>query len=187
MGARFLVRATSLAVLIGLGIAVAGAAPSRLASARLQEATPAAEPTQTEQTSRERIVTLVAWYAPDPSGEFLTIGPLQTNQFLVAGPATPDDRTLTGRADFDDPDNNDLPRITLGDSVFDAYPVYEGDPASVFRWLYFNDEPGQRPGTLVMQIEAKAGPYEGYIGTATFVSRAAESGGVLVIVLRPAE
>ncbi|GIW03435.1 MAG: hypothetical protein KatS3mg059_0055 [Thermomicrobiales bacterium] len=71
--------------------------------------------------------------------------------------------------------------------MFDAYPVYEGDPASVFRWLYFNDEPGQRPGTLVMQIEAKAGPYEGYIGTATFVSRAAESGGVLVIVLKPAE
>ncbi|MER3437808.1 MAG: hypothetical protein C4346_09610 [Chloroflexota bacterium] len=187
MGARFLVRATGLAILICLGIAGAGAAPSRSASARLQEATPAAEPTQAEQTTRERIITLVAWYAPDPSGDFLTIGPLQTNQFLVAGPATPDARALTGRANFDDPDNNDLPRITLGDSVFDAYPVYEGDPASVFRWLYFNDEPGQRPGTLVMQIKAKAGPYEGYIGTATFVSRAAESGGVLVIVLRPAE
>lgn len=187
MGARLLIRATGLAILLCLGIAVTLAVPSRPASARLQEATPAAEPTQAEQPTRERIITLVAWYAPDPSGDFLTIGPLQTNQYLVAGPATPDDRTLTGRADFDDPDNNDLPRITLGESIFDAYPVYEGDPASVFRWLYFNDEPGQRPGTLVMQIEAKAGPYEGYIGTATFVSRAAESGGVLVIVLKPAE
>ncbi|HEY8446266.1 MAG TPA: hypothetical protein VIL01_04095 [Thermomicrobiales bacterium] len=185
MRARFIGRAASLAFLLLLSVTVSLAGP-RFASARLQEeadATPSAE----DQPSRERLVTLVAWYAPDESGDFLTIGPLDTNQFLVAGPNNQDDRALTGRADFEDPDNDGLPRITLGESVFDAYPVYEDDPASVFRWLYFNDEPGERPGTLVMQIEATAGPYEGYIGTATFVSRSAESGGVLVIVLKPAE
>ena len=60
------------------------------------------------------------------------------------------------------------------------------DPDTVFRWLYLNDEQGERPATLVMQIECTDSPaYEGYTGTATFVSRASEAGGVLVIVLNP--
>jgi hypothetical protein len=149
----------------------------------LQEGTPAAEATNTPEQGAA-IVTLVAWYQPDPSGDFLQIGPITINQFQVAGPGD-ESSGLTGRADFDDPDNGDLPRITLGDSVFDAYPLNPDDPDTVFRWLYFNDEQGTRPATLVMQIEAKEGPYQGSTGTATFVSRASESGGVLVIVLNP--
>jgi hypothetical protein len=173
-------------VLLGALAGLSGAPND--ARARLQDASPAAEeeadgtPTA-ESNQRVEVVTLVGWYQQDPSGDFLTIGPLTTNEALVARPG---EDGLTGRADFDDPDNNDLPRITLGDSTFDAYPLDPEDASTVFRWLYLNDEQGARPATLVMQIECTSSPiYKGFTGTATFVSRASDAGGVLVIVLNP--
>lgn len=184
-------RIRSLAVAAGVLLigAIFGLTGAPLdARARLQDATPdAANGTPaaaaTEAPARLNVVTLVAWYSQDTSGDFLTLGPLTTNQFLVAGAA---EDGLTGTADFDDPDNNDLPRITLGDSVFDAYALDPEDPDTVFRWLYLNGEQGERPATLVLQIECTTSPaYEGYTGTATFVSRASDAGGVLVIVLNP--
>lgn len=155
------------------------------ARALLQDATPTAgEGTPGAATNASvEAVTLVAWYQQDPSGNFLTIGPLTTDPSLVAKPGNTSD---TGRANFDDPANNGLPRITVGDATFDAYPLDPNDPSTVFRWLYFNDQQGTRPATLVMQIQCTASPvYKGYTGTATFVSRASGGGGVLVIVLNP--
>jgi hypothetical protein len=141
-------------------------------------ATPVAEPV--------RIITLVTWYQTDSSADFIEIGPIQVNDQLVAGPGDPTG-AITGTADFDDPDNDELPRIELGDSVFDAVELVEGDPSSVFRWIYYNDDAGQRPATLVIQIVATDGPYEGAEGTATFLSRSSPGSGVLVIMLNPAE
>jgi hypothetical protein len=165
--------------------AFAGNGPS--ASARLQEATPGTAATPEAETTPEtvNVVTLVGWYMQDPSGEFLTIGPLRTNDNLVAGPAEVTDRSLTGQVNFTDESNDGQPRITLGDSAFEARAVYEDDPDSTQRWLYYNDDPTLRPATLVMQIVATRGPYENYRGTATFVSRAADAGGVIIIVLNP--
>jgi hypothetical protein len=172
------------AALVGL-LGLASRIPDG-AEARLQDdGTPTAEGTpEAEETSVE-VVTLVAWYQQDPSGEFLTIGPLTTNQFQVASPGNDADG-LTGRADFDDPDNDDLPRITLGEHVFDGYPVDPDDPSTVFRWLYLDDESGSRPATLVIQVNCTSSPaYKDYTGTATFISRAENAGGVLVIALNP--
>ncbi len=186
MRVRLLTMITGL-VLLGALVGLTGGPND--ARARLQDASPIADEAgdSTPEAADERVevVTLVAWYQQDPSGDFLTIGPLTTNEALVA---RAEQGGLTGRADFDDPDNEDLPRITLGDSTFDAYPLDPDDPATVFRWLYLNDEQGARPATLVMQIECTSSPiYEGYTGTATFVSRASEAGGVLVIALTPPE
>jgi hypothetical protein len=167
------------------GLAGFAGAPNGV-RARLQEASPAAQTNGTpaaETNQAAKVVTLVAWYQQDPSGDFLTIGPLTTNSALVARPGGQGD---TGKANFNDPNNNDLPRIVIGDATFDAYPLNPDDASTVFRWLYFNDEQGTRPATLVMQIECTASPvYKGYTGTATFVSRASGAGGVLVIVINP--
>jgi len=180
-----------------LGLTAFGvlAGPGRGAAANLQDASPAADVTPEAEAAAEgspeaapatvNVVTLVAWYTQDPSGEFLNLGPLGTNDNLVAGAGEATDRTLTGNVDFDDDGNDGLPRIVLGESAFNAYPVVEGDPDSVQRWIYLNDDPGLRPATLVLQIAAVKGPYEGYDGTATFISRAPDAGGVLVIVLNP--
>lgn len=132
------------------------------------------------------VVTLVAWYQQDSGGQFLTVGGLRSNESLVAGPGEPGDRQVTGQVDLDSPDNNELPRITLGDTILDGFPVYADDPeGSTLRWFYFNDDPGLRPATLVVQVSATAGPYKNYVGSATFVSRAPGAGGVLIIVLNP--
>ncbi|MGH2532307.1 MAG: hypothetical protein ACRDJW_08350 [Thermomicrobiales bacterium] len=152
------------------------------------DGTPAAEEEADGETEEEaapsaRIVTLVGWYVRDESGEFLIIGPLQTNQNLVGGPAD-SEGALSGTVEFESEENDGLPRIEIGDSVFDAFPVYEDDPGSAQRWLFFNDDPELRPGTLVMQVEATESPaYEGAIGTATFISRSEDGTGVIVIVL----
>lgn len=161
-----------------------------------QDATPEATPVSAESAGtpiakQARIVTLVLWYQPDAKGENLQVGPLLTNAQLQAGPGDPAGKS-TGVADFDSPDNvddagNELPRIVLGDSVFDAYAVYPDDPSSVSRWTYFDDNSGVRPATLVMQIEAIEGPYKDLVGTATWISRGDSGTGVLVIVLREAE
>lgn len=157
------------------------------ASARLQEATPetAATPEADEAPVTVNVVTLVGWYMQDPSGEFLTIGPLRTNDNLVAGAGEETDRTLSGQVNFTDESNDGQPRITLGESAFEARAVYDDDPDSTQRWLFYDDDPSLRPATLVMQIVATRGPYEDYRGTATFVSRANEAGGVIIIVLNP--
>jgi hypothetical protein len=151
------------------------------ASAKLQEATPEAAATPEVTVN---VVTLVGWYQQDPSGGFLNIGPLRTNDNLVAGPGDVTDRTLTGKVNFDDPANDGLPRITLGQSAFEARPVLD-DPDVVQRWIYYDEDPSLRPATLVLQIVATKGPYADYRGTATFVSRANDAGGVIVIVLNP--
>ena len=67
--------------------------------------------------------------------------------------------------------------------------IYSDRPEEIpkLRRVYFNDDPTLRPATLVMQIVAVKGPYQGYEGTVTFVSRAPEAGGVMVIVLNPPE
>jgi hypothetical protein len=180
-----------------LGLTAFGvlAGPGRGAAANLQDASPAADVTPEAEAAAAgtpeaapatvNVVTLVAWYTQDPSGEFLNLGPLRTNDNLVAGAGEATDRTLTGNVDFDDDGNDGLPRIVLGESAFNAYPVVDDDPDSVQRWIYLNDDPGLRPATLVLQIAAVKGPYEGYDGTATFISRAPDAGGVLVIVLNP--
>ena len=131
------------------------------------------------------MVTLVAWYQPDESGDILNLGPVRTNSNLVGGPAEPGERDLTGDVNFEDQANDGLPRIRIGQSAFEAYQVFEDEPDSVQRWIYFDGDAELRPATLVMQVVATKGPYDGYVGTATFVSRASAAGGVLVIVLNP--
>lgn len=174
-----------LVCLLSLTAAAAFAADGPSASARFQAATPEADATPEAGAATVNVVTLVGWYSQDPSGEFLNIGALRTNDNLVAGPGEPTDRTLSGRVNFDDEANEGMPRITLGQSAFEARPVYEGDLESVQRWIYYDDDPSLRPATLVMQVVATKGPYEDYRGTATFVSRAPEAGGVIIIVLNP--
>lgn len=133
-----------------------------------------------------QIVTLVGWYTYNEERDVLELGPLETNDFLVAGPGELTERSLTGTVDFDAEANDDLPRIRLGETILDAFPVVPDDPATTNRWLYFDDVAGERPATLVMQVSATAGPYEGFTGTATFVSRIqTPSSGVIVIVLEP--
>src|SRR4051812_47111072 len=98
-------------VLLGALFGMTGA--PREATARLQDASPEAQVDGTPAaTASNAVVTLVAFYQQDASGDFLTIGPVVTND---VGVARPGDGGFTGRANFTDPDNNDLPRITLGD------------------------------------------------------------------------
>lgn len=141
-------------------------------------ATPVAEPV--------RVVTLIGWYQTDASGDFIEIGPIQTNDQLVAGPGDPTS-SVTGRADFDSPDNNELPRITLGDTILDGVEMITGDPDSLFNWIYYNGDPSLRPATLVIAVVASAGPYEGRVGTVTFLSRSSPGSGVFVAMLNPLE
>ncbi len=179
------VRIGFLTLLLALTAIVAFGRPDGFASARLQDAaTPEAVATP---TATVEVVTLVAWYTPDPSGEFLAIGPIRVNDVLVAGPGQPNDRTMTGQVDFDDENNKDLPRFEFGETIFNAYLVNPDDPDALFSWIYPQDDPTLRPATLVIPIKAVRGPYDEYRGTATFVSRALDAGGVLIIVLNPPE
>jgi hypothetical protein len=141
-------------------------------------ATPAAQPAKEPQ-----IVTLVGWYTRDESGDFLRIGPLTTNENLVAAAGNATDRTLTGKINFDADDNDGLPQIQIGESTLDAYPAVEGDPDTTVQWIYFNGDSSLRPATLVMQVEATAGPYKGAVGSVTLISRSEDGSGVMVVVL----
>ncbi len=147
-------------------------------------ATPVAETGATPVAEPVRVVTLVGWYQTDASGDFIDIGPIQTTDQLVAGPGDPTS-TLTGRADFDSPDNNELPRITLGDTILDGVENISGDPDSVFNWIYYGGDSSARPGTLVIAVVATAGPYEGRSGTVTFLSRSSPGSGVFIAMLNP--
>lgn len=183
---------TAIAGLLLLGALLGSVAAPQDATARLQDASPAAgAEAETEGTPEPEaddtsatMVTLVASYELDESGDFLSIQSLSTNSVGVARPG--DDEI--GQANFTDPDNDGLPRITLSDSVFDGYPLDPNEPGTVFRWLYLNNEDGARPATLVIQVNCTDSPfYEGYSGTATFISRNSgeDADGVLVIVLNP--
>lgn len=206
---RFLgIVAVAVAVLGLAGYALGGGqvrAQTGTPTAQSLESAPAAEPTKAaESTPAEtaatplaqigatpvaqpvRVVTLVGWYQTDASGDFIDIGPLQTNDQLVAGPGDPTS-SLTGRADFDSPDNNELPRITLGDTVLDAVEMISGDPDSVFNWIYYQGDAGLRPATLVFAVTATEGPYKGRSGTATFLSRSSPGSGVFIVMLNPLE
>jgi hypothetical protein len=183
---RLLGTATFWLVLTALaaGLAVGGSARAGL---NLQAATPAAAPARAAGTPvapaapPSDVITLVAWYKLDPSGEFLAITPLQVDPSLLARSA-PNGRAA-GRADFPE---DGLPSITLGDARFEAYLRYEGDENNGQRWTWFDDSEGARPATLVIQVAGTEGPYRDFYGTATFISRdEGDAGGILVLALRP--
>lgn len=155
------------------------ATPAATPVAADTSATPVAEPT----AEAVRVITLVMWYQTPAGAEFVEVGPLATNNQLIAGPGDPTD-AATGQIDFTSPDNSDLPRITIGDSVFDAYAPND-DAGSIFRWIYFDGDAEARPATLVLQVRATEGPYQDSEGTATFSSRSNPGSGVLVIMLNP--
>ena len=166
----------SLAALIG-ALMIGGSARAGL---RFQEGTPAAGTPAATTPATTEVVTLVAWYANDPSGEFLNVLPLATDQGTVAGPAS--GAGPIGRAEFPD---DDFVTITIGDSRFESYLRYEGDENLGRRWVWFDDAPEARPATLVLQVAGTEGTYVNYFGTATFVSREEGAGGVLILALRP--
>ena len=147
-------------------------------------ATPLAETAATPVAEPVRVVTLVGWYQNAPNGEFIEIGPVQTTDQLVAGPGDPTS-TLTGTADLESEENNGLPYIELGDTILVGTEMFEGDPESVFNWIYYQGDPALRPATLVIPVTATAGPYEGRSGTITFLSRSSPGSGIVVIMLNP--
>lgn len=186
------------AILVGLLIvAMLGfvLATNPEASARLQaddgtpvgtptdDATPVADPGETPEPSD--IVTIVMWYQQSESGEILQLRPIAYEE-LIATSGEPADESEGGRVVFEEERNDGYPRIRVGEEdYFDAYPVFSDDPTSDQRWLYFDGDSSLRPATMMMQIEGIRGAYEGWSGTATFISRGAEQGGILVIAIRP--
>jgi hypothetical protein len=139
---------------------------------------PLPEPTADAAATQTDVVTLAAWYATDPSGEFINVLPLATDPASVVGPQP--GAASIGRAEFPE---EGVPTILLGDSNFDSYARSEGDIPE--RWTWFDDTEGARPATLVLQVSGLDGAYQGYFGTATFVSRDDAAGGVLILALRP--
>ncbi len=143
---------------------------------------PPAEETP-EQTSP--IVTMVFWYQQNSDGEILYLSPIVYDGF-VATPAEPANESEEGRIVFEESRNDGYPRIRVGEDIyFDASPLFAEDPNSVQRWLYYEDDPNIRPATMMMQITGIRGEYEGWFGTATFISRGGEQGGLLVIAISP--
>jgi hypothetical protein len=170
---------------VGGGFSSAGVLAQEGTPVAQEEATPAAAD-GTPAAEPIRVITLVTWYETDPSGDFIQLGPMATNDQLIAGPGD-STNALTGRADFDGPEDDGIPEITLGDSTFQGVPAFEDDPESMFRWTYPQGDASFRPATLVIQVNAVAGPYEGFSGSATFVSRSSPGSGVMVIMLNPPE
>lgn len=192
-------RSRASAILAGLLIVltmgfVLASNPS--ASARLQaddgtpvgtptddDATPVAEPEETPEPSG--IVTIVMWYQQNEAGTILQLMPISYDG-LVASSEEPADQSEGGRIVFDEERNDGFPRIRVGEeNYFDAYPVFSDDPSSTQRWLYFDGDPELRPATMVMQIVGIRGEYEDWFGTATFISRGINQGGILVIAINP--
>ncbi len=149
-------------------------------------ATPVVETAATPVAEPVRVVTLVGWYQNDPTGSFIEIGPIQTSDQLVAGPGDPTS-TLTGRADLESPDNDGLPRITLGETELDGVEMIAGDPDTIFNWIYYGGDASLRPATLVIAVVATAGPYKDRSGTVTFLSRSTPGSGVFIAMLNPLE
>jgi hypothetical protein len=154
-----------------------------------EEGTPVAEPEATgeatESPEPSGIVTIVMWYQQNESGEILQLRPIMYAD-LVASSGEPADDTEAGRVVFDEERNDGFPRIRVGEeNYFDAFPIYDEDPASVQRWFYYNDDPAIRPATMVMQVIGIRGDYEDWFGTATFVSRGGDQGGIMVLAVSP--
>ena len=155
------------------------------AGLRLQDATPAAgTPVTAPVDTSSPFTTLVAWYSPEAAGQFLVVTPLSTDAGLVAVPRAVAAGQQPGRADFP---ADGLPTITLGETTFSAYSPNPDEPGLAYRWSWFDDVEGNRPATLVLQVTASGGTYDGYVGTATFVSRGENAGGVLTLLIGPAD
>jgi len=181
----------SVGMVAPAGMAVARQAtpisPPPAAALPTPTADPAAVPDGTPQPAAEPaapltdVVTLAAWYVNDPSGEFISVFPLATDPAFVAGPAPA--AAPIGRVEFPDPAEG-VPTILLGDTNYDSYARTPEDIPE--RWTWFDDAEGARPATLVLQVSGLDGTYQGYFGTATFVSRDdGGAGGVLILALRP--
>ncbi|MDQ3693101.1 MAG: hypothetical protein M3464_05695 [Chloroflexota bacterium] len=178
-------RGFALIALVSAAWLGVGAQPGLGQEATPAAGTPIAAPTTAPpvvEPATTNVVTLAGWYANDPSGEFLTILPLSVAGDRVAS-ADPNGDSI-GRADLPLPETG-LPRFTIGDSSFDGYLRFEGDVPE--RWTWLDDTEGFRPATLVIQVQGISGPYQGYFGTATLVSRDDLAGGVIVLALRPPE
>ena len=187
MRARILSLAGVLSLVLGLMAGLISGGPA-IAQDATPEATPAAgEATTTDATpeaSTQNIVTLVAWYQRAADGEALELRPLVISPTYVATAGELGPENLTGAVDFTSSKNKGgQPRITLGDSIFDAYPLEEGNYDTVQRWFFWDNVDGERPATLVMQVDTDRGPYEGAQGMAIFASRDTEGTGVLTIIL----
>jgi len=187
MRARILSLAGVLSLVLGLmaGPIIGGPA---IAQDATPEATPAAEEATTTdatpEASTQNIVTLVAWYQRSADGETLELRPLVISPTYVASAGELGPENLTGTVDFTSSKNKGgQPRITLGDSIFDAYPLEEGNYDTVQRWFFWDDVDGERPAILVMQVDTDRGPYEGAQGMAIFASRATDGSGVLTLIL----
>jgi hypothetical protein len=191
-------RATALIASLAIVAFLAGLIGSQPpASARLQRAgTPAASPAaqgtpvaaETPTATPSGIVTIVMWYQQNATGEILQLFPVTSDDGIVYTEATAESDAQRGRIVFEESRNDGNPRIRIGnDNYFDAYPVFPGDPNSVQRWLYFDDDPNVRPATMVMQITGIRGTWENWQGTATFISRGIDQGGIVIIAIRPPE
>jgi hypothetical protein len=193
-------RTRAMVLIAGLTIvaflaAMIGSQPQ--ASARLQRAgTPAATPrtqgtpvaAETPTATPSGIVTIVMWYQQNATGEVLQLFPVTSDDGIAYAEGTAESDTQRGRVVFEEARNEGYPRIRIGnDNYFDAYPVFPGDPNSVQRWTYFDDDPNVRPATMVMQITGIRGTWEKWQGTATFISRGSDQGGIVIIAIRPPE
>src|SRR5689334_12046086 len=87
MRVRIVASLALVAMVVGLAALLAPGAP---VNAKLQDAaTPAANGTPVATAeSKLGVVTLVAWYVQDPNGGPLKLGPLRTNNSLVANQET---------------------------------------------------------------------------------------------------
>jgi hypothetical protein len=178
-------RQLTLIALVGAAMLVGGGSSVVAQDATPTAGTPVAAPTAAPTAApaapaTTNVVTLVAWYSNDPSGEFINILPIQVGEDRVAS-ADPNGEPI-GRAEFPTPDVG-LPSISIGETTFTAYLRYEGDIAE--RWIWTDDTEGFRPATLVIQVQGSGGAYQDFYGTATFVSRDDLAGGVVVLALRP--
>src|SRR5680860_1344680 len=114
-------------------------------------ATPVADADETPSAEPIRVITLVTWYETDATGDFIAVGPMASNDQLIAGPGDPTN-ALTGTADFDGAEDDGTPEIVIGDSMFEGVPAFEDDPTSMFRWTYPQGDATFRPATLVIQV-----------------------------------
>lgn len=185
-------------LMLALMAALVGTQPQ--ASARLQtDGTPAASPVAdgtpvaadqepTAEPADSGVVTIVMWYQQNEGGLIFRLMPIDSTDGVVMTQGRAEGDEQQGRIVFEESRNDGYPRIRVGNNnYFDAYPVYPGDPNSVQRWIYFDDNPEIRPATMVMQVVGIRGDYEGWFGTATFVSRGIGVGGILVIAISPPE
>jgi hypothetical protein len=184
-------------VVIALLAALIASGPG--ASARLQsdgspEATPVtdATPAEPEETPTEEadegIVIIAMWYQQNEDGEILQLTPLTSEDELIYTRGRAQTEEQGGRVVFEESRNEDFPRIRIGEgNYFDAYPVYPDDPTTAQRWIFFDDDPELRPATMVMQIVGIRGDYEDWEGTATFISRGLDQGGVMILAIRAPE